>query len=310
MLLLLLSCAADCPPGSVLGDDGLCHLPALDSASSDTPDSADSADSADTAEPLLSPPPAGPWDTITTGGFHGCVLSGTTPACWGYDAAGQASPPDVALTAISAGLMHTCGLTAEGAVVCWGDDTHGQSSPPEGTFISVSAGMMHSCGVTAEGVLTCWGSDIVGQSSPPEDTYTAVTAGGYISAGITTEGVLRCFGEFDNCIQEDIPDVHAASAGYQHLIALTGQGVVCGGFDGEGRCPEPDAVLLSVSAGGYHSCGLVKDSGLRCWPGTNISDEQVWPEGDFIAVSAGFQMSCALDDAGEIRCWSSDGSPL
>ncbi len=26
MLLLLLSCAADCPPGSVLGDDGLCYL--------------------------------------------------------------------------------------------------------------------------------------------------------------------------------------------------------------------------------------------------------------------------------------------
>ena len=79
---------------------------------------------------------------------------------------------------------------------------------------------------------------------------------------------------------------------------------------GEGRCPDADLVLSSVSAGGYHSCGMLPENEMRCWPSQNHDDEQTWPDGGYTAVSSGFQMSCALDDGGEVVCWESDGSAI
>lgn len=313
MWMVLLACTADCPEGTTLRSDGLCYLPdepveeVLDTG--ETPDTDDAPDTG-TETILQSAPPAGPWDAITVGGFHGCVRSGTDVTCWGYDASGQLSVPEGAYTSVSAGLMHTCALDSSGGVACWGDNTHGQTDVPAGTYTDISAGMMHTCGIGAAGEVVCWGSDIVGQASPPEGNYVSVSTGGYISAAVSTEGVLSCWGRFDHCIQGKFTGITAISAGFQHLIALTEQGLACGGFGGEGRCPGGDVILSSVSAGGYHSCGMLEGSELQCWPSVNHDDAQTWPDGDYTAVSSGFQMSCALDELGEVVCWESDGSEI
>jgi len=50
---------------------------------------------------------------------------------------------------ISAGGYHACGLQSDGALACWGWDAAGQSTPPAGTFTQVSSGWQFTCGLKA-----------------------------------------------------------------------------------------------------------------------------------------------------------------
>ena len=73
---------------------------------------------------------------------------------------------------LSAGSLHTCGVTTAGAAYCWGDNrgrqfgdgTNTDSNMPVAVsgglaFQSVSAGYEHSCGVTTVGAAYCWGAN-------------------------------------------------------------------------------------------------------------------------------------------------------
>src|SRR2546422_4397331 len=91
----------------------------------------------------------------------------------------HATPPT--FTAVSAGFLHTCGLTASGAAYCWGskiylgDGTTLQRDDPRSVFLphaqpapvlvvgalsfaAVRAGSGHTCGITTAGAAYCWGS--------------------------------------------------------------------------------------------------------------------------------------------------------
>src|SRR5204862_307551 len=79
-------------------------------------------------------------------------------------------------TAVSAGIFHTCGVTAAGAAYCWGASGYGQLGGGAAlrrftpalvaggvTFATVSAGTYHTCGVAAAGAAYCWGYNASGQ---------------------------------------------------------------------------------------------------------------------------------------------------
>src|SRR5947208_2471954 len=81
-------------------------------------------------------------------------------ACRGDNSLGQVTPPAGTFTQVSAGQLHTCGLTTAGTVACWGYNASGQATPPPGAFAQVSAGGSHTCGlVKVLGVLLCWGNN-------------------------------------------------------------------------------------------------------------------------------------------------------
>src|SRR5271157_1892752 len=70
------------------------------------------------------------------------------------------------LTALTAGSLHTCGLTTRGAAVCWGDNTYGQAHAPAEIFAALFAGGDHTCGLLTGGQALCWGKNDDGQSIP------------------------------------------------------------------------------------------------------------------------------------------------
>ncbi|WP_419916854.1 RCC1 domain-containing protein [Candidatus Poriferisodalis sp.] len=114
-----------------------------------------------------------------------CVRHGDgTVTCWGaiYEGGGPAriSIPQGAITAVSTGGRHACGI-ALGTVFCWGEDSHGQvTGGGEGNahvvqnqngdvvpFVALSAGGLHTCGLAEDGTIHCWGDNRGGRATPP-----------------------------------------------------------------------------------------------------------------------------------------------
>jgi len=176
---------------------------------------------------------------IGTGYAHTCVVANGQAYCWGYNSFGNLGDNSTILiqkklpvavytagvlngktvTAISAGLYHTCAI-ANGQAYCWGNNGNGQlgdnsitqrNVPVEvditgvfagKTITSISAGTWHSCAITS-GQAYCWGDNSYGrlgnnsttQSNVPFAVYTAgvlnsktITA---IAAGNSTCGLAN-----------------------------------------------------------------------------------------------------------------------
>jgi alpha-tubulin suppressor-like RCC1 family protein len=213
--------------------------------------------------------------------------------CWGNDEFGQlgdarrvnsttpipvvsSQQTPVLFASVTAGYLHTCGLTATGTAYCWGANSRGQLGtgnttssevpvPVAGglTFSVLSAGIDTSisaasrsagalpssftCGL-ANGAAYCWGAGL-GEPSTPT----------LVGAGLSFVQL---------------------SAGGAHACALTQSGAAyCWGFDGDdqlGNGPGPSnsatpvAVggglsFASISAGRRHTCGITTDGASYCW---------------------------------------------
>ncbi|MBI4419412.1 MAG: hypothetical protein HY560_01190 [Gemmatimonadetes bacterium] len=130
---------------------------------------------------------------VSAGDNHTCgITSAGTTYCWGYNANGQVGNGDstgsgspipvpvsggITFTAVSAGGLHTCGITSAGMAYCWGSNFHGQlgdggtvasSFTPIAvfgglSFAAIATGGLHTCGVTTSGAAYCWGYNYYGQ---------------------------------------------------------------------------------------------------------------------------------------------------
>lgn len=131
------------------------------------------------------------WIYVSVGNRHACGIRANHLAyCWGYGVDCQLGDTSCSTrtrpylvqggytdwTNISAGVIHTCGLRANGTAWCWGQGVLGRlgvgndidSGVPEQVmdadgssfwtdWVSISAGDEHSCGQLVDGSLWCWG---------------------------------------------------------------------------------------------------------------------------------------------------------
>ena len=143
------------------------------------------------------------FQSVSAGSIHSCgVTTAGAAYCWGNNGHGgqlgngtnTKSNVPVAVTggltfqSVSAGSIHSCGVTTAGAAYCWGNNGHGgqlgngtntKSNVPVAvtgglTFQSVSAGLQHSCGVTTAGTAYCWGENKHGRFGNGTETNSNV----------------------------------------------------------------------------------------------------------------------------------------
>jgi alpha-tubulin suppressor-like RCC1 family protein len=284
---------------------------------------------------------------IAAGQSHTCVLAQETAdvLCWGDSNQGQLGfggtvgagdffPNRIyagvsGVVAIAAGAVHTCALTAEGAVKCWGHNLYGQlggttngglptkSAIDSGLsdIVAIAAGQFHSCALTAAGGVKCWGDNRFGElgssanigvdtaNPTPIDTglsgVVAIAASGRNTCALTADGAVKCWG----------------LNYYGELGSTANNGIFIAN-------PTPIDVGLSgvvaIAAGGGHTCALTADGAVKCWgfnrygqlgSSTNNGTENANPTpidvglSGVAAIAAGGTHTCALTADGAVKCW-------
>ena len=249
---------------------------------------------------VSTPGAAFPWLQVSTNnqGQHTLAIkSDGTLWGWGLNTSGQlgtnsttnvsspvlvSGPVGASWLAVSAGSLHSLGITTTGLLYGWGQNTSGQvgisslvakSSPvlvsgPAGTsWIQVSAGQLHSLAVTTNGILYAWGFNLYGQvgnnssatvsspvlvSGPAGASWSAVAAGGYHSLAITTTGVLYGWGLNS-----------AGQLGTSSTTTVSSAVLVSG---------PAGASWTAIAAGASHSLGITSAGRLYGW-GSNTSGQ-------------------------------------
>ena len=271
------------------------------------------------------------WSVLTAGAGHTCGITTNGNAyCWGSNSFGQigdgtsgsaANRTAPALVAggktwksLSAGSLHTCGVTTDGNAYCWGDNFYGQlgtgssgdaagtatSGPVSGnlSWVSVSASGYQTCGLTLAGKAYCWGDNTFGQVGNGTSGFSANVS---VPTEVTTTSTTTTWARIQT--------------GNGHACATTYAGVAyCWGRNTSGQIGDstsadrttPGAVanalvFASIATGGRHTCGITTTGGAHCW-GSNSSGQI----GDGTSGSASNRASpvAVYDDLGVSASWS------
>ena len=233
--------------------------------------------------------------SLSAAATHSCGISlADRLYCWGYAGDGQVgdgvatvpalSPVEVVgndrFSTMSAGGLHSCGITLGGSTLCWGVNLRGElgdgsttdrivptligGGPP---FVRVAAGGEHSCALASTGAAWCWGDNTYGQlgdGSNVSSTLPVLVAGGMIFESISA-GLHHTCGIVGSA--PPIPGVTPA-----------GGAVYCWGRNSAGQLGngsqvsvnQPTATsggltLSAVSAGDLASCGITTTNRAYCW---------------------------------------------
>ena len=294
-----------------------------------------------TAAPVAVVGLSAPATALAAGWYHTCaLLVGGAVECWGYNVYGQLGDGSVdnsavpvgvmglssGVSALTAGVGHTCAVSDGGAARCWGYNQYGQlgngllansatSVAVDGLASgvrSIAAGWSHTCAVLVGGAMRCWGYNLYGQLGNGLGANSPVP--------VEVLGLAA--------------PVLSVAGGWGHTCAvLSGGSPRCWGYNAQGQLGNgsladswaPAAVsglssgVESVTAGLGHTCALTSVGSALCW-GLNqrgqLGDGSVITAKVQVAVaglsagvttlSAGWGHTCALaDDAGP-RCWGNN----
>ncbi len=302
--------------------------------------------------------------TVDVYGGHACAETTNSKIyCWGGNGSGELGDPNlptgyspealsltpvlvippigISLSKISAGVSHSCALSADGLPYCWGRNGHGQlglgtntlqtSIPtqvpvPAGvSFVTLSSGYQHTCGLMTTGSIYCWGGintyGEIGNSSAPVYrnigdpqfftptlvsnpsgvVFTSVSAGGYSTCAMASSSVAYCWGQNGHS-QLGNTNVPAGSAP--------------DGWDHYSNIPVPylagQEPFIQVSAGAMLNCAVTQIGNVHCrgqyGPATANSSYNSSPVAGekIIKAEAAANTACALTDSNALYCWGSN----
>lgn len=272
---------------------------------------------------------------VTTGDDHTCASFDGQVKCWGSNAYSQLANGDIVqrmipvtahqlsntVASISAGSLHTCAVTSNGAAYCWGKNTNGQlggggqtdsSGTPmavsgiSGGVSSIAAGSGYSC-VVVNGGVKCWGANNSGGLG--DGTYTTRLTP--VDATGLTSGVTKVVVGWDG-----------------HTCALTTSGgVKCWGNNANGQAGTGDfyntpvdvsgvtSEIADVAAGNFQTCVLTQSGGVKCWglivydggsQQNNTPTQVSGLESGVKAIAAGFSFACAITNTNGVKCWGNN----
>ena len=184
---------------------------------------------------------------MSAGGLYTCALDDTGVVCWGDDAYGESTLPELTNpTQVSAGEFQTCALDDTG-VVCTSDGTLGQIILPELINPTLVRAYMQTCALDDTGVV-CWNQTCAlawpGEECPGLEFVQAWDGQTTVPELLNPTQVVRGIG---------------------HSCVLDNTGVVCWGSNPFGGTTFPELTKpTQVSAGEFHSCAL-DDTGVVCW---------------------------------------------
>src|SRR2546425_1281331 len=219
-------------------------------------------------------------------------------ACHATDSVPVPPPIEAPLVAVSAGVLHSCGVTVTNLVYCWGwnrdgeigDGTKADRPYPvrvlgSAAFTEVRPGGGHTCARAVGGAPQCWGHKLV-----------AVSAGTQHSCALTADSTAYCWGRND-----------VGQLGDSTQSDTTLPVAVRGGLK-----------FVAVTVGFLHSCGLAPGGAAYCWGdnswaqlGNSLQSFAVSPtpvDGGvtFRSLSAGASHTCGVEPGGTARCWGLD----
>lgn len=226
-------------------------------------------------------------------------------------------------TRVTAGQVHSCGLTSGGDVLCWGSAQAALGSaatttpavptavPGAPRFSSFASGANHNCGLAlADSVAYCWGfagaGGVIGNGSTTTGAfpvtavgtgrYVAVDAGGFTTCTLDVSSAAFCWG---SGFFGQIGDGSTSTAARAVPTRVAGA-----------------IAFRSISPGGNHTCAVSTTGVGYCW-GSNTNGElgggsvggsvpspqAVGGSLTFDDIRAGNGFSCGLTTAGEAHCW-------
>jgi hypothetical protein len=259
------------------------------------------------------------WTQVAPGGGHSCAIDIASHLyCWGENDYGQTGQSPDALRAVaapaivqpsrtwgwvSAGELHSCGVSSDNQIHCFGNNWHGQlgGTPladgdlvqvPFGPWLTVGAGSSTTCGIQLDGDLYCWGANDQGQAGTsggadlqtptmviPAGGWSTVAGGADYTCGVQN-GDVYCWGNNDD---GQLGDDSFAAGETMRRVTTSG-----------------DVQRLAV--GGRHAC-LIRSSGeLWCWGGNAWGElgavrtgvpVQIDPGETYVSVAAGYGFTCA-----------------
>jgi alpha-tubulin suppressor-like RCC1 family protein len=130
--------------------------------------------------------------------------------------------------------------------------------------VRISAGAGTTCALMSTGTVRCWGYNVQGQLGDGKPRATihsstvpvsvsgltgvrAISQGGFHGCAISGAGALRCWG------WNNLGQLGSGDAGYQHDVPVAVRGLGSG--------------VVSVSAGGAHTCAVTSAGAVKCWGG-------------------------------------------
>jgi len=294
--------------------------------------------------------------TFSSSGSNICTITSDYRAvCWGANDMGQLGQGNtniinamVNITLLSleepvdiaVGEHHTCVVTSDGTIECWGQNDFGQlgrgfkcpygsyangcngdfavtlpglvTNSSEFGFVQVSVGDTHTCGLLANGTAMCWGSNADGQ----------LGVGNTVDRFVPTFTVMP---ESASFTQIDLGKAHSCATNYSGELFCWGRnsfGQLGDGTINNRMMPTMANLptgfsVMSVSAGGDHSCVVFNGSQPACWgrnaqgqlgDGTllgklepRLISNTAWS--GVSSITAGEEQTCAVTLVGEVWCW-------